>query len=99
MRKYLFKDDKDEYFVLLGITLDVKRKGVFAMLTKKKKVERQILLYFLLSFVISSPATIYYLYVYNCNKALCLGLATFVIISLIFCNYQLMCDLYRDADK
>ena len=79
--------------------MDVKRKGVFAMLTKKVKREREVLLDCLLSFVISSPATIVYLYIYNCEKALCLGLVTFGIISLIFCNYRLMCDLFRDADK
>lgn len=60
------------------------------MLTKEGK--RKMLLTYLLSFVISAPATIGYLFFYNCRIALGLGFETFALLSLIICLLFTMCD-------
>lgn len=57
---------------------------------KREQVRRELLLIYLISFVIAAPVTIGYLFFYNCEKALICGFITYCFVSaLINFFYQL----------
>ena len=62
------------------------------MLTKEGK--RRLLLTYLISFVIAAPATIGYLFFYNCEKAIILGFITYIFVSMFIILFFLLKDAF-----
>lgn len=59
-----------------------------------KKGERRLLFTYLISFVIAAPATIVYLFFYNCETALFLGFTTYLFTIMLITFFYGLKDAF-----